>query len=233
MYSVEHLMKLKESQDLQDLEHALCVRDPYHWLTHWAMTLDSHDDQNPIKPFPDKDYLRILTKIWLDNKLLLLPKSRQMMVSWVVCALYLWDTQFFPAKLTFFQSKREEDADDLVRRAKFIYDHQPKFLRRYNDGAKWIPVQANPQVPEGRHVFCKLSFPSIHSEIRGIPQGGDIIRMQTSSGIFADEMGFQPEAMAAYTAAKPTLSAQGRFTGVSTAEDNSFFEDLVFDKVET
>ncbi len=232
MYSVEQLRKIKESQELQDLEHALCVRDPYHWLIHWARTLDSHDNENPIKPFPDKEYLKVLVDIWLNNKLLLLPKSRQMMVSWVIVALYLWDTQFHMAKLTFFQSKREDDADDLVRRAKFIYDHQPKFLKRYYDGSKWINLKVNPQVPESRHVFCKLALPAIHSEIRGIPQGGDIIRMQTSSGILADEMAFQPEAEAAYTAAKPTLSAQGRFTGVSTAEDNSFFEDLVFDKLE-
>ncbi len=232
MYSVDHLMKIKESQDLQDLEYGLCKKSPYHWLTHWARTLDSHDNENPIKTFPDKEYLKVIVKIWLENKLLLVPKSRQMMISWVICALYLWDTQFHTAKLTFFQSKREEDADDLVRRAKFIYDHQPAFLKRYFDGSKWINVRANPQVPQGRHVFCKLSFPDIHSEIRGIPQGGDIIRMQTCSGIFADEMAFQPEAKDAYTAAKPTLSAQGRFTGVSTAEDNSFFEDMVFDKVE-
>ena len=233
MYTVEQLQKIKDSQDLQDLELAICVEDPYHWLIHWARTLDSHDDKNPIKAFPDKLYLKTLVKIWRENKLLLLPKSRQMMISWVIVALYLWDTQFHPAKLTFFQSKREDDADDLVRRAKFIYDHQPKFLKRYYDGKKYINLRANPQVPEGRHLFCKLTFPDIHSEIRGIPQGGDIIRMQTSSGILADEMAFQPEAQAAYTAAKPTLSAQGRFTGVSTAEDNSFFEDLVFDKLET
>ena len=233
MYSVDHLMKIKESQDLQDLEYALCKQNPYHWLTHWARTLDSHDNANPIKPFPEKDYLRVITKVWLENKLLLLPKSRQMMISWVIVALYLWDTQFHIAKLTFFQSKREDDADDLVRRAKFIYDQEPNFLKRYHDGTRWIPLRANPQVPQGRHIFCKLQFPDIHSEIRGIPQGGDIIRMQTSSGIMADEMAFQPEAEAAYTAAKPTLSAQGRFTGVSTAEDNSFFEDMVFDKIES
>jgi hypothetical protein len=232
MYTVEQLMKIKRSPELQDLEYARCVKDPYHWLTHWARTLDTHDEKNPIKQFPEKEYLKVLTQIWLENKLLLLPKSRQMMISWILCALYLWDTQFFPAKLTFFQSKREEDADDLVKRAKFIYDHEPDFLKRYHDGTKWIPVKANPHVPEGRHLTCRLSFPAIYSEIRGIPQGGDIIRMQTCSGIFADEMGFQPEAEAAYTAAKPTISAKGRFTGVSTAEDNSFFEDLVFDRGE-
>jgi hypothetical protein len=45
-------------------------------------------------------------------------------------------------------------------------------------------------------------------------------------------MAFQPEAEDAFTAAKPTISSKGRFTGVSTAEDNTFFEEMVFDKIE-
>lgn len=232
MYSVDYLLKLKESRDLQDIEYALCRKDPYHWLINWARTLDTHNEENPIQSFPEKEYIKVLVKVWLENKLLLIPKSRQMMVSWLIVALYLWETQFYEAKLTFFQSKREDDADDLVRRAKFIYDHEPKFLKRHHNGKKWIDVKANPSLPEGRHLYCKLSFPAINSEIRGIPQGDSVIRMQTASGILADEMGFQPEAKGAYMAAKPTLSAHGRFTGVSTAEDNSYFEVLVFDREE-
>jgi hypothetical protein len=46
-------------------------------------------------------------------------------------------------------------------------------------------------------------------------------------------MAFQPEARAAWTAARPTISSKGRFTGVSTAEHGSFFEELVFDEIET
>ena len=83
----------------------------------------------------------------------------------------------------------------------------------------------------GKHIYCKLEFPDISSMIKGIPEGGDQIRMHTSSGIFSDEMGFQPEAEAAYTAAKPTIDGGGRFTGVSTAEPG-FFADMVDDLVE-
>ena len=55
MYAIEYLSKLKESPELQQLEWYKCKEDPYHWLTHWARTLDSHaEDEEPIKPFPDK-----------------------------------------------------------------------------------------------------------------------------------------------------------------------------------
>jgi hypothetical protein len=56
--------------------------------------------------------------------------------------------------------------------------------------------------------------------------------MHVASGILADEMAFQAEAKNAYTAAKPTISSKGRFTGISTAEHSTFFEDLVFDNIE-
>jgi len=232
MYDLDYIKKLQEDQRLQDLEWGLCSNDAYHWLTHWAQTLDVHDNKEPIKRFPEKEYLKILVDLWMKNFLLLVPKSRQMMMSWLFTTLYLWDNQFHKGRLTFFQSKKADDADDLIQRAKFVWDHEPKFLKRYYENGSFKELICNPQ-HNGQAVYCKMSFPVINSEIRGIPEGGDVIRMHTASGILADEMAFQPEAYGAYMAAKPTISSQGRFTGVSTAEDNTFFEELVFDKLET
>lgn len=229
---LNYLQKVAKSRELQDIEWWNCFNDPYYYLTNWAFTLDVHDPDNSIKAFPvDKEYLKILVDIWLNNPLLLVPKSRQMMMSWVFTSLYGWDTQFHHGRLTFFQSKKAEDADDLVKRAKFVYDHQPSFLKRYYLGGKFHDLHVNPQ-HSGQHTQNKMTFPEINSEIRGIPEGGDVIRMHTASGILADEMAFQPEARSAYTAAKPTISSKGRFTGVSTAEDGTFFEEMVFDRVE-
>jgi len=228
---LKYLDKLYKNKELQDIEWGLCQEDPYYFMTNWARTLDAHDPEDPIKTFPKKEYLEILVKLWLNGQILLVPKSRQMMISWIFTTLYLWDTQFHEGKLTFFQSKKADDADDLVKRAKFIWDQEPKFLKRYYKAGEFHELGCNPQ-HSGQHTYCKLTFPDIHSEIRGIPEGGDVIRMHTASGILSDEMAFQPEAQSAYTAAKPTISSMGRFTGVSTAEDNTFFEDLVFDKLE-
>lgn len=231
MLSVDYLRKLKLDGRLQDIEWHLCKDDPYYFLVNWAKTLDVHDDINPIKPFPDKEYIKILTNIWLKTQLLLVPKSRQMMMSWLFTTLYLWDTIFHTARVTFFQSKKAEDADDILKRSKFVWDNLPKFLKRYNQDGKFYELKCNPQ-HNGQHVTGKMMFPSINSEIRAIPEGGDVIRMHVASGILSDEMAFQPEARAAWTASKPTISSKGRFTGVSTAEHNSFFEELVFDSIE-
>jgi len=230
-YDLSYIQKLQSDQRLQDLEWGKCANDPYHFMTHWGWTLDAIDLEHPIKLFPEKEYIKVLVDLWLKNNLLLVPKTRQMMVSWIFTTLYLWDCQFHQGRMIFFQSKMADDADDLIKRAKFVWDHEPNFLKRYFDDNKFYDLKCNPQ-HNGQSVYCKMIFPDTNSEIRGIPQGGDVIRMQTASGILADEMAYQPEAQAAYSAAKPTLSSKGRFTGVSTAEDNSFFENLVFDKLE-
>lgn len=228
---VAYLQKLHKDVRLQNLEWSKCYHDPYYWLTTWAYTLDVHDNLNPLKPYPEKEYLKIIVEKWLKHPLLLIPKSRQMMLSWIMTSLYLWDTQFHAGRLTFFQSKKADDANDLVKRSKLVWDNEPSFLKRYYKDGKFHTLQCNPQA-QGSHVYNLMTFPQIHSEIRGIPEGGDVIRMHTCSGILSDEMAFQPEAKSAYTAAKPTISSKGRFTGVSTAEDNTFFEDLVFDKLD-
>jgi len=170
--------------------------------------------------------------MWLRERLLLVPKSRQLMMSWLFTTLYLWDTIFHEARMTFFQSKKAEDADDILKRSKFVWDNLPKFLKRYYRNGQFFTLQCNPQ-HNGQHVSGKMIFPDINSEIRAIPEGGDVIRMHVASGILSDEMAFQAEAKSAYTAAKPTISNKGRFTGISTAEHSTFFEDMVFDLIET
>jgi len=233
MYDIQHLQNIQQSQELQDAEYFLCKEDPYHWLTHWAFTMDEHDPEFPFKLFPEKEYLKIIVAIWKKYKKFLVPKSRQMMYSWIMTALFLHDTQFNQARKNFFQSKKADDADSLVARSKIIWDHEPKFLKRYynEDTKKWVELVCNPQM-NGAHVYNKLEIPAISSIIRGIPEGEEVVRSHTLSGLFMDEMAFQPEARGAYGASLPALSNRGRFVGVSTAVGETFFQELVFDKGE-
>ena len=75
-------------------------RHPLIWLLgtegirQQVFTQDEHDPEVIAKPFPDKPYLREAGRLWLATKMNLWEKSRQMMASWLFCALYLHDTQF-------------------------------------------------------------------------------------------------------------------------------------------
>lgn len=198
---------------LQAVELEKCRRAPWHWLTNYVWTLDSHDRKTPLRRFPNREYLKELVRIWQEEKLLLIPKSRQMMITWLMVALHLHDAQFYAGRCIFFQSKKEEDAAALIERAKFIYDHQPAWMKE--------PAQKK---------SCEIFFPEKNSRIKGIPQGADQIRSYTASGIFIDEAAFQPGAREAFTAAKPSIDGGGRITMVSSANPG-FFETLVNDKV--
>jgi len=231
MKDLKYLQKLKSSQVLQDLEWAKCKEDPYYFLINWAFTLDAHDMENPIKPFPEKAYIKELVDLWMGCQFLFIPKSRQMMVSWLFVALYLWDAQFHVGRLNVFQSQKADDADKLVERAKFIFDHEPSFIKRYYEDGVYKPLACNPQ-NNGKATYGKLTFPDINSKILGIASGGDVIRSITASGVLADEMAFQDAASESFTAIKPTLGIVGKFTGVSTAEDGSYFMDAIYDNLE-
>lgn len=175
-------------------------------------TLDPHD-REPIKLFPKKMYLLNLVEAWMPTgSKLLVEKSRQMMVTWLFVALYLWDTLYRPGRHNFFQSKKEDDAAELLNRAKHI----------------WTRLPDKPKC-EWKNTIMNVTGTS--SRLQAIPQGGDIIRMHTASGIFADEMAFQEQAEDAFTAARPTFLGGGRFTGVSTPNFRNFWYRMVYDKM--
>jgi len=197
---------------------------------------------NPEKSFPDVPYLRTLldcllvsggllpieraqyaqaaghTMAWLmalqASHIFMVEKSRQMMVSWLLCAYILWRAKYHPHQLILVQSKREEDAANLVfvkeayyARISFMESHLPKALQTL-------------QFPRAG-ANCHLYFPN-GSHIWGIPEGSDIIRSNTASVVFSDEAAFQPEFGGAYTAALPAIKGGGQFIAVSSAEPSEF-----------
>lgn len=203
-------------------EFQKCASDAEHWFFTHARSRDEHDPSCESKPFPDKEYLRELVRFWLGHRLNLYEKSRQMMASWTLCALYLWDANFGLNRLNFIQSKKEEDSDRLVQRCYFIWAHQPDFIKRA------CPAE---------YSYCHLRFYKPgqkdglpYSEIWGIPQGGDVIRQHTGSCLLIDEAAFQPDLEASIGAAQPMLKGGGRLDVVSSAEPG-YFQELVEDRV--
>lgn len=194
-----------------------CREDPWFWAVNCVRTKDEVDRNAPIKRFPSQHkYLEYYFKVWLRQPLIAVPKSRRMFMSWGNIILYTWDTLFHVGRNNAFVSKKEDDSDDLVQRAKFILDNL--------DYSK-IPKEF---LPEWKYVYNKLSFPQIDSKLRGYPSGSDQLRQFTFSGMFFDEMAFWENAEKAYGAALPTIEGGGRLTAVSSPGPG-FFKRIVFD----
>ena len=189
---------------------------PWKFL-YWVSTKDEHDPLNPIKRFPRKELYRYLLCEFRkpENNIIGLPKSRQVMMTWICCAFLLWHTKAYPFQLCFVQSKKLSDAAKLVydgginnnmdsARISFMEAHLPNWLQDYPESS-----------------YATLRYPN-GSIIEGIPEGGPMIRSRTPSKVFSDEAGYQPEFADAYTSMMPLVKNGGQLIAASSAEPGAF-----------
>lgn len=211
--------------------------DPKEFIFKYAKTLDPHWEKKGMlpdaNPFPSQyyidpetkekkeHYLSIITDVWKKEDSILVAKSRQLMVTWLFCALNLHLAITKKAQMIFFISKKEDDAGlknrlSLCSRSKFVLEHLPKDMRP--------PVRQREKPPS-------LYFPETDSTIQGVSQDAEALRMYTASSIFSDEWAFQEQAETSYAALKPTIEGGGKIAGVSTpnGKQNLFYK-LVHDK---
>lgn len=193
--------------------------DPWAFLSECVRTLDQVDKKNPIKLFPDREYLRLYAMVWEKYPLLAIPKSRRMTMSWATIALIVWDVIFNKGRSWAMVSKKEDDAHELVVRAKFIIDNIDRNL---------IPSEL---IPKYQDKFCVLNFPGTMCKIQGFPQGADQLRQFTFSGIFGDESAFWEKAQEFYAASFPTIDGGGRMCLVSSPAPG-FFKKLCYDAMD-
>lgn len=173
------------------------------------------------RPFTLMPYMVPIIEAWLKYPLFAVEKSRDMMATWITVALYTWDTIFHQGRENIFQSENGKKTQDLVSRAYFMWQNQPKFLRD----------QHRADFSQGQNKAGRLYLPTLDSEIFGLPQGSDQIRMYHPSGLYSDEAAFQDGAGDCFAAVKPSIQNGGRYTAVSSANP-SFFMHLTKDTLE-
>lgn len=185
-----------------------------HLELHHGKANASHEEMKQyfkeipsIRPLPKKDYFAEIGSYWMYQPLMLIEKSRDMMATWMAVTFYTWDTIFHSGRQNFFQSQTAKKTRELVKRAKFIYEHQPKIIK---DVHKF-------KFALGLDGAGELISDSLNSEIIGVPQGSDQVRQYHPSGIFTDETAFHSDAGSTFAAIKPAIQNGGRYTGVSSA----------------
>lgn len=184
---------------LSSLDIWECRKDPWYFISNFYMTFDEHDDLNPErKPFPAHwDIMRELV-YWMEydlkrpgNNAIVIPKSRQMMVSWIVMAYLLAKTMFRPMTSCFIQSQRKEDAEYQILRLQKSYGYLDPALRDECPLAKAMDRQ-----PKDSLFFQN------GSHILGLPAGGDVIRSKVPTILVSDEAAMQDDLDEVLKAAK-------------------------------
>ena len=210
---------LAETQEY-DAQRTEALSHPGQFI-QYVQTKDEHDEINPIKPFPEKPYTTYLLDLFHQKlqSIFFIAKSRQIMLTWLCCVYALWLAKSISHRLIFLQSKKEEDAANLVfsggrtgknwdtARISFIEKHLPWWLQ--DEGIE--------------SAYGKLLLPN-GSKIWGVPEGADMIRSYTPSLVISDEAAFQPEFGSAYTAMLPIAKQGGMLISISSANPGPFGE---------
>lgn len=184
--------------------------------------LADYDLLPAIRPFTLMEYMPPIVQAWLTSQYFAIEKSRDMMATWLMIALFSWDAMFHEGRQHIFQSEDAFKTLELVQRAELIYRQTPKFLRDTVGKATFS---------KGNAKSGELFFLDQKSEILGFPQGPDQIRQFHPTGVFADEAAFQLEAGASFAAVKPAIMMGGRYSMISSA-NRSWFEQVCRDRVE-
>lgn len=192
-----------------------CAEDEDFFISHYVRTRDEHDHK--VKPILFEDYTAMLLHRFRTEQMVYIEKTRQMLVTWTVCSHLVWKAKFRRNYLGFFQSKKEEDAANVIfnkdwgrARASFIEINLPWWMR-----SKGV---------EG--TYGKLIYPT-ESILWGIPQGADILRSYTASEVVMDEAGFWTAFEDSHQAALPMLEGGGTLICLSSAKPYSSFGHLL------
>lgn len=193
------------------------------FLNFFVYTMDEHDSANPFKRLPlnTKPYLIRVAREWFENPLVVVAKSRQTMLTWIISACFLWDAMFRKARLNIVVSKKSDDANEVLNRIKGIYMRMPlsDFWHSH------MPVKKSPGNECGS--YCLMEFVHNKSRIMGLSQNPDDIKGLTASNIFSDEVAAQERARETFVAMKPTLDGGGRYVAVSTPLGRNYFYEMV------
>lgn len=199
------------------------------FFSNFVKTHDSHAQGERIQPFPvEKKYIGKLLGLGAKLPRLVVYKSRQMLVTWIMCIVCLWEALFKPGSVIALISLKEEDAGKLIGRIKTIYDHLPDH---------WKPFLPTVKFYKGKKGIILRMVVQHHdfsgepdSTIEAFPQNGNPGRGETLSLVYWDEVGEcdDQECRNMYAALRPTLENGGRLIMSSTPprHPEHFFEQL-------
>ena len=182
--------------------------DPYRWLTEYTQTFNEHWQEEgrptPYEPFPRLPYFNPLFQVFQSERIILIEKSRDMMISWACVGYLLWEAMRTPERGVVLQTLKEDKVEELVEYAKCLYRCQPDFLKEYFPLAKALERQG----------ALELEFKN-GAYVVGLPGGADQVRSYHPWGYMNDEASFQPEAGECYNEA--LAAVKGRIIFNSSA----------------
>lgn len=219
---IKLLAKAKDNPKLQGIEMEMCKRSPLYWFKNYSYTdrnaeLFSSETSTaiPFIPFPFQEEL--ITELWksitewtkprnerteLTN--VFLEKSKQMGVSWVVVALFVYWYIFHNHKYLMITQKEDDmdkwgDMKSLFEKARFIIRNLPQWML-----PEWLEKKAGSQY----NKFASISRKDSSGSITWESANPNASRWGTYTAIFLDEFAFIANAASINRAAATATSCR-------------------------
>jgi hypothetical protein len=173
----------------------------------------------PWAHLPDKPYFGWLFERLMKAERIFFPKSREMLLSWIVVGYCTWRCQFFPQTEVIFQSQKEDKVQDFISGragspgyARTLYEQQDPWLRDTHPLAK----KRSEDMPGSILAWKNGSI------LRGVPSGAEQIRQYHPTIVVFDEAAWLEGFKESYDAANPVSS---QIIAMSSASPSSWFGD--------
>jgi phage FluMu gp28-like protein len=184
------------------------------FFLRFVQTRDEADPEQTTKPFPL--HLAYLTDLWriIDkNQRVVIAKSRQMMISWLMAAYCVWYARFHANSACYYQTKAFEDAVAMVAMPEGGFEGRCQFIESHLPA--WLHMDV--KISEGR-----VQYPN-GSIIQALAGGADKIRGKVASVVVEDEFGHQEDQTGVFTAVAPLIQKGTRAIFVSTPNGSDNF----------
>ena len=172
-------------EDRYLVEFAKCRQDPVYFMETYCRV--AHPTKGLV-PFKLYDFQKRVVRDFLNNRFVIVNKSRQVGLSTVTSNYALWLALFFKNRTIKIISIKDNDAKDFLKKIKTSYNGLPQWLRDE-------PVVSNVHTLE-------LTSGSI---IESVPSGSSAARGTSPSLLIIDEFAFIPRIEDIWTSAYPAL----------------------------
>lgn len=204
------LNKCKDSTTLQAIENELCKRDIMYRFNNYCYTdkntnLYSIDEPNVLPFIPYAYQEEAILEIWNsivngtmpieqrnDLTNVFIEKSRQMGLSWLIVAIFVYWWNFHNHKYHVL-SQKEDDVDklwdmrSLFEKARFIINNLPKWML-----PAWFDRKSN----SANNKYMNINNPNNTAAITGESANQNASRSGTYNAILLDEFAFMNNATA-------------------------------------
>lgn len=197
--------------------------NPYKFVTECLSTVDT--SRGGIRPFPDKYYLKRAFEILEQERLIVIPKSRQVFMTWGICAYVFSKILFHPYIDCYWQSQKRDDANYVLQQRMFSY------YRSLPKHYPWPDLKKNSQGWPIEYDFELIhnKKENISSHCYAIAAGADQLRGKTGKIVVLDEFAFQDNQAETLAAVKPTIDSGGQLIIISSIKPGTVYQMLVED----